>query len=139
MEDFQRAGAQKIVFHYEATNSPPEVISLIKNCGLKVGLAINPETPVSAILPLASVVDSVLFLSVNPGFYGSTFLPETLSKVKTLRELKPSLDIEVDGGIKPDTIRQAHDAGANKFVSGSYIIKASNPQKAMDDLRAKIE
>ena len=74
LEDFRRAGAQKIVFHYEATSSPHEVISLVKNLGMKVGLAVNPETPVSAITPLVNEVDSVLFLSVNPGFYGSKFM-----------------------------------------------------------------
>ena len=87
--DFQRAGARKIVFHYEATASPQEVISLIRNLGMRAGLAVNPETAVATILPLASEVDSVLFLSVNPGFYGSQFIPEVLDKIAEFRQAQP--------------------------------------------------
>ena len=74
LEDFKQAGAEKIVFHYEATSSPKEIISLIKNVGMKVGLAINPETSISATTAYLSEVDSVLLLTVKPGFYGSKFI-----------------------------------------------------------------
>jgi len=84
LKSFWEAGARKVVFHYEATSSAEEVISQARNLGLGVGLAINPETPVSAISSLVSIVDSVLFLTVNPGFYGSPFLPEVLEKIPEL-------------------------------------------------------
>ena len=89
VEGFRQAGAQRIVFHYEATSSPGEVISQARKLGLGIGLAVNPETSVSVILPLASKVDSVLFLTVHPGFYGSQFIPEVLNKGIELRRIEP--------------------------------------------------
>ena len=95
--DFQRAGAEKIVFHYEATDTPHEVISKIRNHGLQVGLAVNPETPVSSLTPLVNEVDSVLFLAVNPGFYGSQFIPEVIDKIVAFRSKYPDVEIGIDG------------------------------------------
>ena len=89
LEDFKKAGARKIVFHYEATASPQEVIRKIKKLGMKVGLAVNPETPVSALTPLVKEVDSVLFLSVNPGFYGAKFIPASPGENSRLPQSLP--------------------------------------------------
>ena len=96
LEDFLKAGAQKVIFHYEATSSPEEVISRARKIGLEVGLAVNPGTSLSVILPLASKVDSVLFLTVYPGFYGSRFIPEVLDKVVEFRSTAPGVEIGVD-------------------------------------------
>ena len=94
--DFLKAGARRITFHYEASPHPEKVIKLIKSLGLQAGLALNPETPVSAVLPLVSEVASVLFLSVRPGFYGSPFIPEVLPKVAELRSTYPEVETRIN-------------------------------------------
>jgi len=125
--EFKRAGAQKIVFHYEATPSPREVISQARELGLGVGLAVNPETPVSAFLPLTGEVDSVLFLTVNPGFYGSKFIPEVLEKVAEFRSARPDMEIGVDGGIKEGNIAQIAQTGVDVIYVGSAIFLQPQP------------
>ncbi len=127
LEDFREVGAQKIVFHYEATPSPRDVISLARKLGLKVGLAVNPETPVAAITTLTSEVDSVLFLSVNPGFYGSQFIPEVLDKVVELRNARPGTEIGIDGGINENNIVQVARAGVDVIYVGSAIFLQPQP------------
>jgi len=134
LEGFQRAGAQKIVFHYEASTSPQEVISSARNLGLRVGLAVNPETPVYAILPLASEVDSILFLSVHPGFYGSKFIPEVLDKVVEFRSNQPGVEIGIDGGIKESNIIQISRSGVDVIYVGSAIFLQPQPGESFRHL-----
>ena len=134
--DFQRAGARKIVFHYEATASPQEVISLIRNLGMRAGLAVNPETAVATILPLASEVDSVLFLSVNPGFYGSQFIPEVLDKIAEFRQAQPNLEIGIDGGIKEGNIARIAQSGVDVIYIGSAIFLNPEPAESFRHLQA---
>lgn len=130
LKSFQKAGAKKVIFHYEATHSPPEVITLARHLGLGVGLAINPDTPVSAILPLASEVDSVLFLSVYPGFYGKKFIPEVLDKVASFGTTCPGVEIGIDGGIKESNIAEVARAGASVIYVGSAIFNKEQPEKS---------
>jgi len=139
LEDFQRAGAQKIVFHYEATSSPREVISLVRNLGMKVGLAVNPETTVATITPLAKEVDSVLFLSVNPGFYGSKFIPEVLKKIEEFRSAQPNLEIGIDGGIKEGNIARIAQTGVDIIYVGSAIFLQPQPGESFRRLQALAE
>ena len=139
LEGFRQAGAQKVVFHCEATSSPEEVISLASKLSLKVGLAVNPETPVSTILPLASEVDSVLFLTVHPGFYGSKFIPEVLDKIVELRSTRPNLEIGVDGGIKESNIVQVAQTGVDVIYVGSAIFLQPHPGKSFRRLLALAE
>jgi len=139
LEDFQRAGAQKIVFHYEATSSPQEVIKLVKNLGMQVGLAINPETPISAITPLVNELDSVLFLSVNPGFYGSKFIPEVLDKIVEFRSAQPNLEIGIDGGIKENNIVQIAQSGVDIIYVGSAIYLQPQPADSYRRLQSLAE
>jgi ribulose-phosphate 3-epimerase len=127
LKGFQRAGAQKVVFHYEATHSPEEVISLARSLGLRVGLAINPDTPISAILPLADKVDSVLFLSVYPGFYNREFIPEVLDKITRFRATCADMEIGIDGGIKESNIATVARAGADTIYVGSAIFLQESP------------
>ncbi len=134
LEDFRQAGVQKIVFHYESTPSPQEVISQIRNLGLGVGLAVNPETPVSAIHSLAGEVESVLFLTVNPGFYGSKFIPEVLDKVIELRNSRPGVEIGVDGGIKEGNIAQCARIGVDVIYVGSAIFLQPQPGESFRHL-----
>ena len=104
----------------------------------RVGLVLNPETPVSRITHVLPYLDQVLIMTVNPGFYGSPFLPKMLKKVTALRTHYPTLDIEVDGGIPPETISMVYTAGANLFVSGSYIVKASDVRKSIENLNKQL-
>jgi len=134
LEDFRQAGAHRVVFHYEATPSPQEVISLARNIGLEVGLAINPETPVSAILSLTNEVDSVLFLSVHPGFYGSKFIPKVLDKVVELHNARPDLETGIDGGVKESNIARIARSGVNAIYVGSAIFLQPQPGESFNHL-----
>ena len=126
------------LIHFESCKNHMEIIKTVKKLGRKVGFALNPETPVEEVREYLNDIDQILVMTVNPGFYGSSFLPETLGKIREIRRMKPDLNIEVDGGINPDTIRRVHDAGANMFVSGSYIVKSDDVKKAMDVLRKMV-
>jgi ribulose-phosphate 3-epimerase len=139
LDDFRRAGAQKAVFHYEATATPGEVGSQARELGLKVGLAINPETPVAAITPLVKELDSVLFLSVNPGFYGSPFLSEVLDKIGSLRQTHPGLEIGIDGGIKESNIARIARSGVDVIYVGSAIYRQAEPAASYRRLKALAE
>ena len=130
LEDFRQAGAEKVVFHYESTSAPHEVISRAKELGIRVGLAVNPETSLSAVLPLAGQVESVLFLTVDPGFYGSQFIPEVISKVVEFRSVQPEMEIGVDGGIKESNIGQVVHAGVDVIYVGSGIFLQPQPAES---------
>lgn len=139
LQGFRQAGAQKIVFHYEATPSPQEFISLVRDIGMSVGLAVNPDTANSAILPLVDNVDSVLFLAVHPGFYGSKFIPEVMDKVAELRSVRPEVEIGVDGGIKESNIRQIVRAGVDVIYVGSAIFLQPQPGESFRHLLALVQ
>ena len=124
-----------IIVHFESCENPGDIIRFVKNKGKKIGFAIIPETAVNTVKPYLGDIDQLLIMTVNPGFYGSKFLPETLGKISEARKIKPNIDIEVDGGITPDTIKSINDAGANMFVSGSYILKSNDVKEAIDTLR----
>ncbi len=136
LEGLKRAGARKVVFHYEATASPREVISQARSLGIGVGLAVNPETPVSKVLPLASEVDSILFLTVNPGFYGSKFLPEVLDKVRQFRSARPDIETGVDGGIKEGNVIDIARTGLDVIYVGSAIFLQPEPAESFRRLQS---
>ncbi len=123
-----------IIAHFESVKYPDRIIGSARDKGKKVAFALNPETGIEQIRDYLDRIDQVLIMTVNPGFYGSKFLPETMVKIRELREIQPELDIEVDGGITPDTIKEVHTAGANMFVSGSYIVKSNNIKERLDIL-----
>ena len=130
-----------IIFHIESCKTSHEIrkiISLIKMDKRKVGIAINPKTPTTKIKPFLKEVDMILVMTVNPGKYGSKFLPATLKKVKDLRKDNPKLKIEVDGGINDKTISLASKAGANQFVVGSYLQKSKDIKKDIKKLKSLI-
>jgi len=128
-----------ILVHYESIKDPMAIICQVKDKNKKVGFVLNPETPISKIENYLNNLDQVLIMTVNPGFYGSPFLPEMLEKITDLRNIKPELNIEVDGGIVPDTIGLVNRAGANMFVSGSYIVKSKNVEESIINLKKLIE
>jgi ribulose-phosphate 3-epimerase len=130
LSDFHRAGARKIVFHYEATPELEKIITQIRKLGIKVGLAINPETPITAIAPLVKKVDSVLFLAVHPGFYGAAFLPEVLDKIAAFRKAYPEMEIGIDGGVKEDNIVKIAQSGVDVICIGSALFRQPRPAEA---------
>jgi ribulose-phosphate 3-epimerase len=138
-EGFRQAGAKRVVFHCEATDSPQRAVSRARSLGLGVGVALKPETPVSDILHLVDEVDSVLFLTVNPGFYGSEFIPGVLDKVADLRKAKPELEIGVDGGIKESNIGEVARLGVDIICVGSAIFKDPQPAESFRRLSARAE
>lgn len=122
---FAEHGADMISVHVESTQHIHRALQMIKNAGKKAGVVINPGTPVEVLLPVLEIVDYVLVMTVNPGFGGQSFIEACASKVKSLRDLRQSLnlnfDIEVDGGINDETIQLCADNGATMFVTGSYF------------------
>ncbi|MGT2866822.1 ribulose-phosphate 3-epimerase [Streptococcus fryi] len=127
VDAYAQAGADIMTIHAESTLHIHGALQKIKQAGMKAGVAINPGTPVEALVPVLTLVDQVLIMTVNPGFGGQAFIPGTMPKIERLvnlrQELGLSFDIEVDGGIDNLTIKQAKDAGANVFVAGSYVFK----------------
>jgi ribulose-phosphate 3-epimerase len=135
IDDFIDAGAKNITIHEEAKDDIVKCISYLRKKGIKVGISINPPTPLEKLLPYIDLADMVLIMSVNPGWAGQKFIPDVLEKIRKLRKLKPNLDIEIDGGINKDTIKQAVEAGANVIVAGSAIFSQKDRKKAIEELR----
>jgi ribulose-phosphate 3-epimerase len=127
VSEIKAAGADLICVHAEACTHLDRTINQIKEAGLKAGVALNPATPLSVLDCILSEVDMVLIMSVNPGFGGQKFIPYTLTKIRELRNLCKErgldTDIQVDGGVTCDNIRELIDAGANVFVAGSAVFK----------------
>ncbi|MGQ0634144.1 MAG: ribulose-phosphate 3-epimerase [Planctomycetaceae bacterium] len=136
LPDFLDAGCDLLTIHVEAVPQPAPLLRRIRDAGCAAGLAINPETPVDAIVPALAACDAVLVMSVHPGFGGQRFLPEALDKLRRLRVLVgPQTLLSVDGGIAPETIAATAAAGARQFVVGSAIFEASDYREAIHDLR----
>lgn len=139
IEDFQKAGADIITFHVESSSPAEETVDKIRECGCKAGISVKPKTGVEEILPLLEKLDMVLVMTVEPGFGGQSFMPETMEKIKTLRsEIERrglSVDIQVDGGINEKTVEIAAAAGANVFVAGSAVFGAADPANEIEKLR----
>lgn len=134
-----KAGADVVTVHVEATPHIHRALQLIKAAGAKAGVVINPGTPVSAIKAVLGQVDQVLVMTVNPGFGGQAFIPETLDKVRQLADLRQkqgySYLIEVDGGVNDKTAADCLAAGADILVAGSYVFGHSNPAQAIQTLK----
>ena len=139
IEDFRKAGADIITFHVESSSPAEETVDKIRECGCKAGISVKPKTGVEEILPLLDKLDMVLVMTVEPGFGGQSFMPETMEKIKTLRsEIERrglSVDIQVDGGINEKTVAVAAEAGANVFVAGSAVFGAADPAEEIEKLR----
>ena len=125
IDEFVKAGADIITVHVEACSDVVATIEKIKASGVKAGITLNPDTPVSAISPYLDMVDMVLVMSVNPGFGGQKFIVTSIDKLKEVKKLKDDsglgFDIEVDGGINVDNLPSVLEAGANVIVAGSAI------------------
>lgn len=134
-----KAGADIISVHVEATRHIHRAIQLIKSCGKKAGVVLNPGTPIEAVLSVLEEVDLVLVMSVNPGFGGQKFIPSAVSKIEKLNRLRDEMGydykIEVDGGINEETAGLALAAGADILVAGSYIFKNKDRGQAVQTLK----
>ena len=132
------AGADMITVHYEASTHLHRTLTHLQQRGVKAGVVLNPATPVCVLESIIDVVDMVLLMSVNPGAGGQKFIPETVQKIRQLRaiakDMDASPDIEIDGGINPDTGRLCAEAGANVLVAGSSVFGAPDPKEMVKRL-----
>ena len=145
LEDFKNAGADIITIHLEACTDTRYTLEMIKRFGLEVGISIKPKTPLSTLDPFLDIVDMILIMAVEPGFGGQALIPETLDKVRKLRQMidsqKKEIHIQVDGGIYLENLPEVLEAGANIIVSGSGIFKGDIKdnvrgfQKIFDDFQ----
>ena len=141
VERFAKAGADIITVHYEACKENlAEVLKLIKLTGVKCGAVINPDTPVDKIKDVIPLCDMVLVMSVFPGFGGQKFIPETLEKVRQIKEIVDEIgkdiDIQIDGGVTEENVAEIKAAGANVIVAGSTVFKAEDKAKVIAKLKA---
>ena len=140
--DFASAGASYITFHPEASEHIDRTISLIKESGCKAGLVFNPATPLNHLDHVIDQLDMVLLMSVNPGFGGQSFIPETLEKLRVVRDLIDSRNLrtrlEIDGGVKTENIKEIASAGADTFVAGSAIFNTNDYKKTIDKMRSEL-
>ncbi|MFK4998031.1 ribulose-phosphate 3-epimerase [Bacillus sp. N9] len=142
VKEFVNAGADYVTVHVEADPHVHRTIQEIKRLGAKPGVVLNPATSVSTIEHIIDDVDIVLLMTVNPGFGGQSFIPNVLPKIREVKNMidrkQLSVDIEVDGGVNRDTIKQCMDAGANVFVAGSNIFANEDRKAAIQELRKQI-
>lgn len=134
---FAEAGADIITFHVEAETHIQRTLAQIRDCGCRAGVVFNPATPLGCIPYVLDDIDMVLLMSVNPGYGGQAFLPSALEKIRQLKTLLDGrpVEIEVDGGITPETAPAVIAAGANVLVAGSAVFHAPDPKEMMDMLR----
>ncbi|WP_457639268.1 ribulose-phosphate 3-epimerase [Persephonella sp.] len=140
--DFIKAGCNMISFHMDACTHSHRLVEYIKSQGVKAGVVLNPATPVNTLEEIIHYIDYVLVMSVNPGFGGQKFIPQTIEKVKKLKRLmeetgRTDILIEIDGGIKESNIEQVSAVGVNIFVAGSSVFKAEDPAQAVKKLKEK--
>jgi len=139
VEDFKRAGADSITVHVEACPHLHRNIQQIKNLGIKVGVALNPHTPICMIENVLTDIDMVLIMSVNPGFGGQSFIPHSLIKIKELKQkinkIAPQVLIEVDGGISVDNASAVIHSGADILVAGSSVFHSKSPEETIHQLK----
>ena len=140
--DFAKAGASYITFHPEASEHIDRTLGLIKDSGCKAGLVFNPATPLDHLKYVMDKVDMILLMSVNPGFGGQSFIPNTLPKLREARRLIDesgyNIALEIDGGVKVDNIREIAEAGADTFVAGSAIFNTPDYKATIDAMRAQL-
>ena len=140
--DFAKAGATYITFHPEASEHVDRSLQLIRDNGCKAGLVFNPATPLDYLKHVMDKVDMVLLMSVNPGFGGQKFIPQTLVKLREARRLIDEsgykIRLEIDGGVKTDNIREIAEAGADTFVAGSAIFSTPDYKATVTAMRAEL-
>jgi ribulose-phosphate 3-epimerase len=140
VEEFSKY-SDSLTIHYEATNHLDRTINSIKENGIKAGVSINPHTSVYLLENILNIVDSVLIMSVNPGFGGQSFINYSIDKIKDLKKIiemkNLNVSIQVDGGVSKDNIKELYDAGATEFISGSAIFKAKDPEEEIKIMKER--
>ena len=139
VEDFRKAGADVITFHLEATDHAQRLLRHVRSLGAKAGISLCPQTPVAMLDDLIDDIDLILIMSVNPGFGGQAYIPNSLKKVREARALidarNPACELEIDGGIGRANIRQVVEAGCDVVVMGSSVFGAADPAAELRSLR----
>ena len=139
IEDFVRAGADRVLIHQEATVHLDRALAMIREAGAQAGVAINPATPVMMLTDVLHKTDTVLVMSVNPGFGGQKFIPNAMEKIRQLNQWRSRYNgvfrIEVDGGVDLDNTAELAQAGANTFVAGTSIFHTPDPAAAARQIR----
>jgi ribulose-phosphate 3-epimerase len=142
IEAFAQAGGDWITIHAEVCSRLKGVIKKIRQLNVRPGIVLKPATPLKTLFPVLDDIDLVLIMSVNPGFGGQSFIPSTLKKIERLRKIvdqsRYPLEIEVDGGVKVENIRQVSIAGADIFVVGTGIFKTNDYEETIKELRQEI-
>lgn len=140
IESMADAGVDQYTFHIEPVlDQVADITRKIRESGMKVGLALKPGTALDAVEQYIPLADMILIMTVEPGFGGQKFMADQMAKVQWLREHYPNLDIEVDGGVGPDTIEQCAKAGANMIVSGTAIIRSDDQKRVISHLRSCVQ
>lgn len=132
---FLKSGADIITVHYECNMDFEYIKNAVKSAGKKLGLSIKPKTDAEVLEKFLPYIDMALVMSVEPGFGGQKFMPESIDKIKKIRLMDKNIDIEVDGGIGEDNIKSVVDAGANVIVAGSSVFRADDVKKAVENLK----
>lgn len=139
IDDFIAAGCDTLIVHIEVLPDPRDLLRHIRSSGVESGLSLNPGTPVESILPYLDDLDTVLVMSVQPGFGGQAFQPAVLEKVRKVKAQKPSLRMCIDGGIKTTTAPAAVEAGCDLLVAGSAVFQSGvSPKEALAALAASV-
>jgi ribulose-phosphate 3-epimerase len=135
IEDFINAGCSQIYFHLESEVVPLNIIKKIHEMKARCGIVLNPDTTVDIVEPYLEIIDSVLVMSVHPGFSGQKFIPDVLGKIKKIKKFSPKLDIAVDGGINDETIDDVLESGANVIITDSYVFSSKDRARAVSRLK----
>ena len=138
ISDWLKTSAVGYVFHIEATEKAGELIKIIKENKKKIGIALNPKTPIETVAPYLNQIDFAHFMAVEPGFYGSKFVDSVLAKIVEFHKLYPNVLISIDGGVTPDTAPKLVKAGASMLISGSYIFKSADIGEAIKNLQEAV-
>ncbi len=137
-EDCEAIGAKRVIFHYEATNNIEKVLQ-IGALKFQLGIALNPETSADVLKNVQGKFDTILLMSVHPGFQGQPFAPEVLGKIKNARELFSNLTLGVDGAVSKENIKEIFSAGASYVTIGSRIVRAENPGEALREFEQMVQ
>ena len=138
--DYADLGAESVTFHVEASKAPVRLARELRARDTKASMALKPATPIEPYMDMLTELDMILLMTVEPGFGGQSFLDVVLPKIRRARQAIEDagvpIALQIDGGVAPDTIERAAEAGANVFVAGSAVYSAEDPAKAIDQLRA---
>ena len=138
LKPFKSLGTERIIYHFEIDTDHTKIIESIRSEGFRVGIAVNPPTSIEEFEKFVGLIDSVLFMSVNPGFYGAPFIPEVLDKIRAFKGKYPDKLTGIDGGVKLDNVCAVADSGVDYICVGSAILKAKDPSLAHKQISEKV-